>query len=71
MKKIFKNKTFLFTISALLWSLVIFAQDDPGLPIDSDPGAPAAPIDDWVPFMIVVGIVLMSYYVRKMRHLED
>ena len=69
MKKIFKNKTFLFTISALLWSLIIFAQD-PGLPAE-DPGAPAAPIDNWVPFMIVVGIVLLCYYTRKMKQIKN
>ena len=69
MKKIFKNKTFLFTISALLWSLIIFAED-PGLPAE-DPGTPAAPIDDWIPMIILIALVLAFYLLRKVKPVQQ
>ena len=48
-----------------LWSFTLVAQeDDPGFPTE-DPGTPAAPIDQWVFPMFLLGLVLVYYYTRK------
>ena len=42
--------------------------NDPGFPFEEDPGEdPAAPIDDWILPMAIIGIVVMYYFVKKKR----
>ena len=49
-------------------TLPLFEQDeDTGLPIENDPGAPAAPINDWILPMMVLGLVFMFYYYKKLH----
>ena len=62
-----QNKTILAVITFLLMSTTIFAQDeDPG-GIDGDPGAPAAPIDSWIPIMLFIGIAIVFFYTHKRK----
>lgn len=65
MQKIVNNKIILFLMAFTLWSTAAFADDDPG-GIDNDPGA-AAPIDNLIPLMIVVGIAIVFYYTHKKK----
>lgn len=55
----------IYFIILFFLSFRITAQDDPDFPFDGDPGAPAAPIDNWVLPMLVVGIVLIMLYLKK------
>jgi hypothetical protein len=42
--------------------------NDPGFPSEEDPGQqPAAPIDDWILPMAIIGIVVMYYFIKKKR----
>jgi len=66
MQKIVNNKIILFLITFTLWSTAAFADDDPG-GIDGDPGAPGAPIDQWIPLMIVIGIAIVFYTTHKKK----
>ena len=53
-----------------LMSIAAMAQnfDDPGFPMNNDPGQqPAAPIDDWILPMAIIGIVVMYYFIKKKR----
>jgi hypothetical protein len=55
---------FLFSLSVTS----LYADDfGPGLPIGNDPGEPVpeTPIDVWVPFMLIIGLGMVFYYVRK------
>ena len=65
MQKIFNNKIILFLITFTLWTTAAFADDDPG-GIDGDPGAPA-PIDQWIPLMIIIGIAIVFFYLNKKK----
>ena len=49
-----------------LMSIAAMAQQDPGFPFEEDPGQ-AAPIDDWILPMAVLGIAVMYYFVKKKR----
>lgn len=64
MQQFIKNKVTLFLIALSLWSNAIFADDSPG-GIDGDPGAPVAPINNWVSIMIILAIALMLYFKSK------
>lgn len=74
MQKLFKNKVSLYSIALVMWSSTILAQGDPGLPGDGngfeDPGQPAAPIDAWLPIMLLLGIALVFYYTKKRKALQ-
>lgn len=51
-----------------LVSIAAMAQQDPGFPFEEDPGSdPAAPIDDWILPMAVLGIAVMFYYIKRKR----
>lgn len=51
-----------------LFPFVAMAQDeDPGFPTE-DPGAPTAPIDDWVLPMFIIGLLLVYYFYRKYQY---
>lgn len=39
-------------------------EGDPGLP-GEDPGAPTAPIDDWILPMFIIGVLIVFYYYKK------
>lgn len=70
MKKIKSILVPLYVIVFSLLSTTLFAQD-PGFPIENDPGsAPAAPIDLWVLPVIVLLISYMFVYYRKQHKLE-
>ena len=53
-----------------LMSIAAMAQQDPGpgFPFEdnSDPGQ-EAPIDDWILPMVVLGIAVMYYFIKKKR----
>ena len=57
-------------IYLMVFNLVSIAAmaNDPGFPFEEDPGEdPAAPIDDWILPMAIIGIVVMYYFVKKKR----
>lgn len=74
--KTIQNKIVL-SLLLILGSLTrIFAQDeDPGFGFDDgfgdggDPGA--APINDWLPFLLLVGIALAFYYIHKRKTITN
>ena len=68
MQKIFKSKTSLLILTAILATNTLFAQDPGG--IDGDPGTPA-PIDHWIPLMVIVGIVILFYYSHKKKQIAN
>jgi hypothetical protein len=50
-----------------LMTIAAMAQD-PGFPFEGDPGEdPAAPIDDYIIPMAILGIALMYYFINKKR----
>ena len=51
-----------------LMSIAAMAQnfDDPGFPMNNDPGQqPAAPIDDWILPMMLLGVGIVFFYLKK------
>lgn len=65
MKMISNLRLKVYVIVFHLLSLTAMAEDeDPGFPTE-DPGAPTAPIDDWIAPMFVLGIVLVYYFFKK------
>lgn len=65
MKTVRKIELGFYLMVLNLWSFTLVAQeDDPGFPAE-DPGTPAAPIDQWVFPMFLLGLVLVYYYTRK------
>ena len=65
MRKNRKMKLQIYTLLFCMLSLVVNAQD-PGFPGgENDPGAPAAPIDNWIFPMFVLGILLVYYLYKK------
>jgi hypothetical protein len=42
--------------------------NDPGFPFEEDPGEdPALPIDHWILPMVIIGIAVMYYFIKKKR----
>lgn len=68
MQKIIKNKIFLLIITLLTFNASMFAQDDPGLPTEQDPGA--VPIDSYIPF-VILAIVLLCYICYKKQIIKQ
>ena len=65
MKTVRKIELGFYLMVLNLWSFTLVAQDeDPGFPAE-DPGTPAAPIDNWLMPMFVVGVVLVYYIYRR------
>ena len=63
--------TLQFKIYLIVFNLMSVAAmaNDPGFPSEEDPGQqPAAPIDDWILPMAIIGIVVMYYFIKKKRH---
>ena len=62
-------KTLQFKIYLIVFNLMSIAAmaDDPDFPFEGDPGDPAAPIDDWILPMAIIGIVVMYYFIKKKR----
>lgn len=71
MQNIFKCKINLVIIALLLWTNVLLAQDpgDPG-DLGGDPGA-AAPIDNWIPLMLLIGIGIVFYRTYKKKSVTN
>jgi hypothetical protein len=70
MRKNSKMKLQIYTLLFCMLSLVVNAQD-PGFPGgDDDPGTPAAPIDDWIVPMFIIGIILLFYYFKEYKKKE-
>lgn len=66
MKTVRKIELCFYLMVLNLWSFTLVAQDeDPGFPIEGNPGEPAAPIDQWLLPMFVLGLVLVYWYTRK------
>ena len=64
-------RTSLLFVFLLLWDFALFAQ--PTEPGDTDgtgnlegADAPAAPIDDWISLVLILGL-LLGYYILKTR----
>ena len=73
MQNIFKCKINLVIIALFLWSNVLLAQDpgeDPG-DFGGDPGAPAAPIDNWIPLLLLIGIGIVFYLTYKKKSVTN
>ena len=85
MKNIYINKAILFSMSLLLWTSTIFADNGAEIDEDSydyatyavndidpggDPGTPAS-IDHWIPIMIVIGIAIVLYYNYKKKSIVN
>jgi hypothetical protein len=67
MKKINSLLMSIYIFSFNLLTIPVFAIDeDPGLPIEGDPGTPA-PINDWIFPMMMIGILFVFYYFRKQQ----
>lgn len=63
MKKV-KKIRFLLCFCMLFAAVNIFAQGGPDPPPTEDP--PATPINDWVPFIFVAGVLFVGHrYFRK------
>lgn len=66
MKTVRKIELGFYLMVLNLCSFTLVAQDeDPGFPIEGNPGEPAAPIDQWLLPMFVLGLVLVYWYTRK------
>lgn len=68
MKKLHSLKGILFLFFFNCFTEVVMAQSyiDPDFPFEGDPGdEPAAPIDDWIFPMALLGIAMMVYYTKK------
>lgn len=65
--KTIQNKIVLSLLLTLGSLTRIFAQEDPGFGNEDggDPGA--APINDWLPLLLLVGIALAFYYIHKRK----
>lgn len=64
-----KIKTLFLTAVVIGCNLITnkaYALDDPGFPGNGDPGAPAAPINDWIAPMFVVGLLLAAFIYRRL-----
>lgn len=64
-----KNKTGLLIFTLSLWANITFAQlDDPG-GNGYDPGDEPvkASIHDWIPFVILIMIAIVFYYMHKKK----
>ena len=67
MKKI---KTLFLTAVVIGCNLITYKTyaQDPGFPGNgAEPGAPAAPINDWIAPMFVVGLLLAAFIYRRLR----
>jgi hypothetical protein len=54
----------------IVFNLMSFAAmaQDPDFPFEDDPGEdPAAPIDEWILPMAIIGIAVMYYFIKKKR----
>lgn len=68
MKKINSLLMIIYIFCFNLLTIPVFAQDeDPGLPLEGDPSAPAAPINDWIFPMMAIGIVFVFFHFRKQQ----
>jgi hypothetical protein len=67
MKKYFSSIVVILYVSVLNISSFKVYADDPGFPIGNDPGEPVpeTPIEGWIPFMLIIGLVMVFYYVQK------
>lgn len=65
MKTIISMKTKIYLVAFNLCYFVAMANDDtdPGLP-GEDPGT-AAPIDNWIVLMFIIGVLLLFYSYKK------
>ena len=67
MLQLFKNKTSLLVFALLMWSSTILA-DPPVLPGEGDPGSePTVPINDWIPYVLLITIAIAFYFVYKKK----
>ncbi len=60
----FAFKFYLFVFNLSCFAAMADGEEDPGLP-GEDPGAPAAPIDDWLLPMFIIGVLIVFYYYKK------
>lgn len=71
MKKLNSLMLPVYIISINLVSHKTFALDeDPGFPGNGDPGTPAAPIDNWIIPMFLIGVGLMLIIHRRKQKLQ-
>lgn len=63
MRQLFKNRGWLSVLTLLLWTNTIFADDNPG-GNGPDPGD-AVPIHDWIPYVLIISIAIVFYYMHK------
>lgn len=67
MKKLNRNRIQYQLVVTVLF-LAQFAQAQPGFDDGDDVvDVPAAPIDDWILPMAIIGIVVMYYFIKKKR----
>ena len=66
MNKRYKLTAFLVIFN--LFSIYTFA-DDPGFPFEGDPGnePPPAEIGNFIPYMFVIGLLLIFYFLKFKR----
>jgi hypothetical protein len=60
--------TLQFKIYLIVFNLMSVAAmaNDPGFPSEEDPGQqPAAPIDDWILPMMLLGVGIVFFYLKK------
>ena len=76
MKNQFINKVNVFILTIVFSSTALLAQeptgDDPGLPGGGDPGGdPAVSVDNWIPFLLILGICIIFYYTQKKKSITN
>ena len=72
MKKQFKQNIY-FLIVSIFFTITSFAADgDPDALPESFPGDTTdVPIDNWIPFMVVLAIGLVFYYTSKRKTITE
>lgn len=68
-----KIKYIYATLLIFLFNVFVFAADDwegggeDNPPTPEGPGAPASPIDMYIPMLIILAVIFIVFYIRKRR----
>jgi hypothetical protein len=69
MKKL-NRTTIKYQLVVIVLFLTQFVQAQPGFESDDVEDVPAAPIDDWIFPMVLLGIAMIVYYMKKKQFTE-
>ena len=72
MKKLNSLLLTIYIFSFNLVTIPVFAiNEDPGLPIEGDPGTPVNPVNDWILPIMALGLVFVFFYFRKQQKAQN